>query len=107
MMKLEKHSVTFSLGKHGIPLQSAASRILSKVGISSISYVERPLANQDVDFYWRGQLDGVEYQVRGSSWDPKEPQASITVTMVGHNASTQVKLLTENAVAGGWRHVKG
>lgn len=62
--------MTFSLGKHGLPLQSAAARILSKVGISSITYIERPLANQDFDFYWRGKKGDVEYQVGGNSWAP-------------------------------------
>lgn len=101
-MKVSEHFVAFSLGKHGLPLQSAAARILSKVDISSITYVERPLANQDFDFYWRGKKGDVEYQVRGNSWDPNEPQASIVVTVIGPGAFAEVKLLAEKAGAAGW-----
>ncbi len=102
-MKAFEHVVILTLGKHALPLRSSALRILSTVNISSITLIEKPLANQDFDFYWQGKKDGAEYQVRGDSWDQNEPQRTITVTVIGQGAFMKAKLLAENAAEAGWR----
>jgi predicted cobalt transporter CbtA len=84
------------------PLQATATLVLSAVGIDSIMFHHKPLANQDYDFWWEGKKDGLKYQVRGDSWEPKDPQKRVTVTVSGNNALFGARALVAVATDRSW-----
>jgi hypothetical protein len=84
------------------PLEATATLVLDAIGIHRIVFHHKPLANQDYDFWWEGKKDGLKYQVRGDSWEPKEPQKRVTVMITGNDALFRAKELLSIATDRGW-----
>jgi GTP-dependent phosphoenolpyruvate carboxykinase len=97
---MKSHTVFFQ--NLNQPLQASATTILGAIGIESIVFHHKPLANQDYDFWWEGMKDGAKYQVRGDSWEPEEQQKNISVTISGNRALSKAKELIDVATIRGW-----
>ena len=96
------HHVILDSAGNGMPLRVAAEKIFGWLRIAGCRFIERPLANQDYDFFWAAEKDKVAYQVRGSSWDADEPQKRIVVTIIGVGAYANAQALAEKATASGY-----
>ena len=102
-MTAPRHEVSIAFAGIGLSLQASANRILSKIGIFSIKFQEKHLANGDYDFWWLGKKDGFDYQVRGDNWYPDTPQNKIIVSLIGAGAFEKAEQLTEELGKAGWK----
>jgi hypothetical protein len=83
-------------------LQAATTLVLDAIGIYLTVFHHKPLANQDYDFWWEGKKDGLRYQVRGDSWEPKEAQNRVSVTIIGNDVPPKAMALIAIAANRGW-----
>jgi hypothetical protein len=101
-MKLSTHYVVISPSANPLPLENSATKIFSLLDIHKMKFIEKPLANQDYDFYWFANKDGVAYQLHGDRWEPAEPQMKLTVSLSGREALARARELVVAAGAAGW-----
>lgn len=101
-MKSAEHKVIIKFGNDQLPRQGAAKRIFAVIDIVALKFVERYGANSSYDFYWMAKSNGVEYQIHGDRWETDEPQAKLTVTVIGRAAYAMGNRLTDKATESGW-----
>lgn len=79
-----------------VTLADAAHQLASALGGVRLKWIERPLANQSHDFFYRLRGAGIDVELRCAGWQPELAQQAFQVS--GRSA----EVVMRRALAGSW-----